>query len=215
MFAVARSLRIARKPIREALIDQAFSNTPPSHKWKHCATNFEDVSSFTDTLVVFCVRNPASWLLALQRKPYHAKNTVPQDFGTFLKMKWPTLGRENLEKYAPTPVELYNEKIKSYSNLIKKLDERKIKWTLVKFEDFAADQEFVFEALRPHLPHPERSFTPITRSTKEKGKDLEFYKTYYGRELWKNEIQKHDVRALKKSIDWSLASSFGYEEDCL
>ena len=52
-------------------------------------------------------------------------------------------------------------------------------------------------------------------TTKDKGKDLEYYKTYYGKELWKNEIQRHDVRTLRKSIDWSLASCFGYEEDCL
>lgn len=64
----------------ERYIDGVFRGEQPRFAWKHAATAFDDASSLSDCAVVFAVRHPASWLLALHRRPYHACGPVPAAF---------------------------------------------------------------------------------------------------------------------------------------
>jgi hypothetical protein len=48
--------------LSEAYIDFLFRRAPDVHAWKHAATVFDAPDDFAAAHVIFCVRDPASWL---------------------------------------------------------------------------------------------------------------------------------------------------------
>ena len=129
---------------REHEIDRVFAGQPPSHTWKHCATRFGAVESLSDALVVFCVRNPLSWLLALYRNPYHLQTTQPGSFEQFLEAEWTLTQRDNLPCAALLPHQLYEEKLQSYAVCMRQLEAAGIPCRVLRFEDIVLQQEAVF-----------------------------------------------------------------------
>jgi len=204
--------RIRGREYTETRIDRIFESAPPDRFWKHCATTFDDVSAFDGTLVLFLVRNPYSWLQALHRRPYHARQPIPDSLEEFLTTPWNPVRRDRIGDRTVTPIELYNAKLQSYLGLIEKLDRADHRHFELTFESFAIDQLAVFECLRPFLKDPADLPQPLERSTKDRSRDKDFYRDYYGRELWKKDIGD-DARALmNEGVDWAVANEFGYEK---
>ena len=87
-----RMKSMAQRPqanlLQESYVDSIFRTAKPQFSWKHGATHFASLDDFRDCLVIFALRHPASWLLALHRRPYHALQPVPSRFEDFLQAPW-------------------------------------------------------------------------------------------------------------------------------
>lgn len=207
---LARAVSRDRPQPKETILDWALANQPASHAWKHCATLFDDLSPLDGCLVVVCVRHPASWLLALHRRPYNRLVPVPRRFADFLRMDWPTVRRDNLGGRTMTPVALYNEKLRSYRRLIAGRDARGQATRVCRFETFAVDQEAAVAEILPLLRDPAPRFRPLLGSTKEGDKDAAHYADYYGAERWRAEIDAEAADLIAAGIDRETAAAFGY-----
>lgn len=216
-FRVARLLTTLEKalgrqqyPLREWAMDFAFKGCKASNAWKHTCTDFEDVSDLAGHIVLVCVRHPSSWLLALHRRPYHALSQPPKSFEGFLEMSWKTLGRDRTERKVLTPPELYNRKIKGYFELLDAIESVGGQFAFVRFEDFAIDQVSVLRGL-PFGPEIEgKDIQPVRKSTKDPSKDHNYYRNYYGNELWRADISSDAQNMIIDAIDWEQLKPFRY-----
>ena len=196
--------------LQERYIDSVFRRAPIRYAWKHTATTFESVEGFSDCLILFNIRHPASWLLALHRRPHHALRAVPKSFEDFLATPWKTLQRERLGGEDFTPVEIYNKKIQSYLQFARLLDAKSLGHSFQRFEDFAIDQISVFEQLKQNLMSASESPQIIRSSTKDKSKDVEYYREYYGEEKWRRELSRDAASSINEAIDWPALARFDY-----
>ncbi|NIY74816.1 hypothetical protein HED22_04110 [Thalassospira sp. HF15] len=205
--AIMMKLGISKKG-SEQLIDAAFKGRPILEQWKHAATYFDTSTITADAHFVFTTRHPLSWLIGLFQKPYHILTPKPDNLVAFAKMDWQTVIRDNLNGKTFKPLDLYVEKLRSYQDLMGKLDAQGIGYTIIKFEDFVTDQEGVFERLRPHLKNPAKNFQELTKSTKEAGKDSAYYRNYYAKEIWRKEFP--DIDKVELPAETELFKFFGY-----
>lgn len=194
----------------ERYIDGVFRGRTPTLAWKHAATNLTDVSDFSDCLVVLTTRHPASWALALYRRPYHSFGEKPSTFPEFLSMRWQPVTRDALTAGAFTPIEMWNMKMRSYVTFASALATKGAAHVWVRFEDFVGDQEAVFDRLRGCLTNPAETCSIVSASTKDPSKDYAYYRDYYRREAWATEIDPDSEAILTDAVDWSIAVAFGY-----
>lgn len=201
---------LERSFIREEYIDSVFQGCDWQMAWKHSATNFEVDKIEDDVKVIINVRHPASWLLALHRRPYHALQRVEENFNDFICQPWKTVRRDNLGEVNITPVDLWNLKCQSYIDFYNK-NSTGDNIFFVKFEDFSQSQE---NALNPFLNAAYgnvSSFSEIVKSPKSDIKNSKWYREYYGKELWKKEISHYAFRLIEERVDKKLCEFFSYE----
>jgi len=195
---------------QEKIDDWIFANSSSLHSWKHCATNFDNIEMFSGILVLFTVRHPASWVLSLFRRPYHQLGGRSKDLSTFIERRWKTVERERLGGQTLRPLELYQCKLESYRQFSSKLNVNNIPYHFVRFEDLVLDQKRVFDAVKSYLDNPTNQFVELRESTKEPGKTLEDYRSYYGEERWRDSLGGLEHR-INEQIDWSALKEFRYE----
>lgn len=196
----------------EKRIEETFENVTPERSWKHCATIFDDVSYFEGCVVLFMVRNPYSWLQALHRRPYHARQAVPESLEEFLTAEWQPTKRDLVGTQSLTPIELYNRKLSSYLQFMRQLDAGAHLHFVVTFEAFAVDQIAAFQEFGFHLKDCVPAPKALERSTKDRSRDKDFYRDYYGNELWKKDISPGARDIINDGIDWTVANRFGYQK---
>jgi hypothetical protein len=196
--------------LREHLIDSVFRSVPPYLTWKHAATNFEDVAAFDGMAVVILIRHPASWVFALNRRPYHDRRAHGLPLSRFVYRGWRTVGRERLGRRTFTPLALYEEKVRHYFDFADRLGAAGIPCRIMRFESFCQDQLAFFDALRPLLAEPASTPEPVRAGTKEPGRDWTYYRDYYGAARWVGEIPVAVRETLNARIDWSLFAPLGY-----
>ena len=209
---LARAIRYAtgRPDAKEQLHDFLHRFARTQHVWKHIAPKSDWATKFSAIPVVFCVRHPASWLLGLFRRPHNAVVPLPPSFSDFLTMKWQTLSRDGLDRRVVTPIELYNLKLQSYLAFEPAHHAQGGRNVFVRFEDFAIDQRKVFGGIAPLLEKPTDDFKPILASTKDSTKDADYYRRYYGDELWRGEIDKESWSRITAGVEWAAVSRFEY-----
>ncbi len=198
------------KALHEWMIDDAFKARGPVEAWKHTATNFDNVSAFSNCHLIFCVRHPASWALGLYKRPYHIYGTAPDSLYEFLKKRWKTRNRERLDGQTVGATRLYNLKITAFEQFQTKLAASGITYSVVRHEDFAVDQKAVFSKLVPHLDNPKKEFVPLEVSTKDQGKSRDYYKNYYGQQLWRKEIDPRSADLIDQEIEWHSLKKLDY-----
>ena len=196
---------------KEKLIDDFFLDKSPLYWWKHSCTNFDINDTYKGIHFIFTVRNPKSWLISLFKNPYHILVPKPKNLIDFSKMNWKILKRENLNDNFYTPIKLYEEKLKSYINLIKQLEKNNLSYSIVKFEDFVNNQNVIFNNLRQFLKLPNKSFVEFTTSTKDERKNSSYYRNYYKNDNWI--IDFPEIKNILVSDEKEVFSYFGY--DCL
>jgi hypothetical protein len=203
--------RLGLRELSERLVDRAFRGRPAAEAWKHCAADFDDVASLEGSLVVFMLRDPHSWILALRRRPYHGAPARSDGLEAFAATPWRLRERDRMPARTASPIGIYNAKLRSYLRLRGRLDGAGIPHAAIRFEDFARDQRAVFERLRPHLAGPAADPVPVASSTKrDAGKDADYYRRYYGEERWRAEIPDGARRLIDAGVDWEAAGAFGY-----
>lgn len=198
-------LKGASKQTLENLTDQVFSQRLLEQQWKHCATLFDSIEIPSHTHFIFTIRHPLSWLVSLYKNPYHSLITLPGTLAAFSQCQWKTVKRERLEQASFTPLELYERKLQSYLAFMKRLEAEGSSYSVLKFEDLILKQEACFEKIAPNLDQASESFQVLTTATKRSGKDLDHYKEYYGKELWKQEIDPQFLREFRfnaQLLEW-------------
>lgn len=207
--------RLVGHEAREGVIDRTFATEPPIHAWKHCAPNFEDISSFHDVLVVLSVRNPFSWLRGLHKRPYHVEGPVAADLASFAQTPWQPRGRDRIGTAAVTPMALWNAKLGAYLELQNHLKDAGYAVRVVHFEDFAMGQLDVLEGLRPdllNLASQPQALEKAAKATDQGTRDATYYRDYYGQERWKADISEEAHKVIRAGIDWQIAKAFGYQD---
>lgn len=194
---------------REEKIDAVYDGVSDLLAWKHCATDFPDAKAFKGALVLFTVRHPVSWLVALFRRPYHLLGSNPPTLAEFLDFQWRTARRERLSCTALRPIDLYNRKIASYLAFSASLAQAGVPHRFVRQEDLALSQYRTFKAITPDLLKPRGLFLPVVRSSKTGGKSLLAHKKYYAAQSWKKEIAGIE-EAVNEQVDWGPLARFGY-----
>ena len=191
---------------RERLIDNFFLGLPPSNQWKHAATNFEDreLSDFANKCVIITLRNPISWVLGLYKNPYNAltdtSGLTPEQF---ICTKWTTLKRDRLNLNLVTPPELISLKMQSYCNFSDRLEKLGQEIKFVNFESFVLDPQITWSRISSTFVNAKTTVDVIKQSLKDKSKDVEYYKDYYGNERWRDEVSNSAIAEISENIDWN------------
>lgn len=167
-------------------------------------------AAFEQTLVLFCLRHPASWFVSLFRNPYHALAELPEKITDFVQFQWETPQREKLGGATFRPLELYNTKLHSYLEFAKRLDSQGMKFAFIRQEDLLLNPKKVFRSLAPQLLHSRKRFRRRLRSAKNGWMPLFIVKRYYARERWRENLRGLED-AVNEQVDWSVASQFAYE----
>lgn len=191
----------------EAEVDKAFAGKPITHQWKHAATTFS-LDGIDNVHFIFTVRHPLSWLVSLYKNPYHLLAEKPDSLIDFMQMEWEVAARDNLPKASYKPLELYEEKLRSYTDLMARLDAKGMGYTVVKFEDFVQSQSQTFDAVKLYLKNPAQDFVEMTKSTKDSKKNADYYRHYYGNEIWREDVPD-EVKAAA-TFDDALLARYGY-----
>lgn len=197
----------------EAAIDRVFATRGPELAWKHTATRFDHPGGLEGRLVIFCVRNPWSWILSFYKNPYHILTDKPDSLEGFVDFPWRLAGRDNVPARTLAPMRLYEAKLKSYVDFMDRHGDATI-CRIVRFEDLILRPEEVWTGLRRFLKAPAETFMPLTSSPKSKDKDktIDFYRDYYGRERWRPEVEPLIPR-LQAQVLPDLLARFGYEAE--
>lgn len=195
--------------ITERLNDWMLRDPDPLNAWKHCATNFDSAAGFQGILVLFTIRHPASWLLSFWKHPYHALDPVPATLEAFLRFRWRTVRRDNLNQQTFRPLQLYQQKLKSYQSLAERLTREGVSHKFVRLEDIILRQKAVFDDLAADLTSPKLAFELVEQSVTDPRKDLNFYISYYGEERWREELTGLE-NLINDEVSWDSFRPFGY-----
>lgn len=201
-------------PGRELVRDVYFARTFAENLgWKHaCVPPPETLERYAgyrdDVAFVTITKNPYSWLLSLHRRPYHQYYRRKPGLIDFLQRPWRTIGRDRLKGPLKNPIELWNEKNRSYFNLD---DARTLRLTT---ESTFVDPAKVIEEISQQLGIARKAevFVGYEQPTKEQdaGKDTAYYQRYYLDEAWRTELSEEAVRLINASVDRELMERFGY-----
>ena len=206
-------IRLLQKilPGEDYLIDYYFKkNIKKNLGWKHMnAENIDELKKYyyddKNLSIITLTKNPYSWLLSLYKKPYHNKNVRNLSFIDFLKTPWKTVNRDNLSTKVNNPIELWNLKNRSYTNLKNVLQ--------INTEMLFEDPKNIINKISANynIKKKDSFFKDYNKSTKDKSKDSKFYKNYYLSEKWKELLDKEAIEIINKSLDEKLMIFFNYE----
>ena len=203
-----------RLPAKNLLRDIYFAAT--FHKnlgWKHSKVKDAD-SLRKHTLVkqngvcfVTITKNPYSWLMSLYKRPYHQQYKVKPDFETFLQLPWTTVRRENVRGHIANPIELWNIKNRSYLQL------ETLSVLNLTTEAIFEDAELVLQKIGKTFDIAIRSSTFINfeESTKYEAKGSDYYREFYIKEKWKENLSKEARSIINYYVDKDLMAKFGYK----
>jgi hypothetical protein len=204
-----------RLPGKELVRDIYFQLTYKQNLgWKHTvvkpAKKLSKYSICKENIHFITVtKNPYSWLLSLHARSYHQYYSEKPDFETFLKTPWKTVLRDNAPKLLESPARLWNLKNASYIQLDEKFSTLKLKYEPLLDNPLnilsEIEKEFSFEKKVDR-------FINYDQSTKEKGKDSEYYRDYYLNERWKEKLTPKSIEMINSLIDPDLMAYFNYEK---
>ncbi len=202
-------------PGKEAIRDKWFAATfADNFGWKHSRVQVDrllELGGAVDNIhFVALVKNPYSWLLSLDQRPYHlrSQDTVNSSgVKSLLTTQWQTVGRENGPAHYRDAVDLWNDKVGSYFELADKFST-----TLLTYEELVLDPALALEKVR--LAGADTwvrgRFENLPESTKEKGKDSSYYRDYYGNERWRSRLTDEDIAMVNARLDLELMAELGY-----
>lgn len=197
-----------RRLYHNSMQDLAHSGVCPTQAWKHTAIGWDPVFNTKKAHVLFCVRNPYSWIISLQQHPYHIIGPRPKTLQEFVVRPWMTQHRDNVDVVLSNPMQLWNSKLASYHTFADQ--DNWVKPQTIQFEHFVAKprREVIRVLSAFRIPHSKVRL--IKTSTKIKGKPLHEISAYYAREGWREHLTKDLVETLNTQIDWDIARSYGY-----
>ena len=196
-----------RKVYRDALCDNEQVGVCPTKAWKHTLPVWDTAFSAKQGHVIFCVRNPYSWLLSLAKRPYHQKGPQAKTLTDFVKRPWLTVSRDNMAPLLRSPMELWNAKLSAYLTFMREAD---IPTGTIRFENFVARPAMEVKRVLANFEIPHDKVHPFGVSTKNSQIPLGEISRYYATESWKRALTEELVTEINERTDWDLAAKFGY-----
>lgn len=192
----------------DAVLDLEYLEAPPTAMWKHCAPTWDEAYAEANAHVIFCVRNPYSWIISLDKTPYHKRGPRSDDLETFVERPWLTLPREKITPLLSSPLELWNIKNAAYLEFEAAAS---IPTETLKFEDFVKDSETELSRVLKAFDISVEDVQSLDHSTKD-GRKIDDIRTYYGTESWKKCLTENLVRSINFRLDWTVAARLGYAQ---
>ncbi|MBR8828541.1 MAG: hypothetical protein DSM107014_11695 [Gomphosphaeria aponina SAG 52.96 = DSM 107014] len=198
---------------QELLIDEIFAkNLAVSLGWKHCRPPLDLIKNhqFTpQTLFITITKNPYSWLLSLYKRPYHNFFQAQREFREFLSMPWKTVKREYSQAYFDNPIQLWNEKQRAYIELAQEINI----CINLKYEQVLRNELGTIKALSYLFPFVHQNgIVSIAKSTKNDGRDKQFFEEYYLKSQWRKEIKIEEIEYINQHLDFELLKYFNYKK---
>jgi hypothetical protein len=182
--------------------------------WKHANAFNENIiyqlQKNEKVKIIILVKNPYSFLLSLHKRPYHNYHLRNLSFSDFLKVKWPTVKREKTIKIIKNPIELWNNKINSYFELIEKFPSQVL---IIRYEDLIISPKFELRKISNllQIDFQEENFKNISKSTKNESKSFEDYAKYYQNEDWSKKISPQEFDAINQHLNLELLNKLAYK----
>lgn len=199
-----------KKVYREAIRDLKSEAAGPVGVWKHAAPSYHSDFKRFDVRSLFLVRNPYSWALSLHRRPYHNMGVRRALISEFLAVPWMTLGRDQVARILPSPMDLWSLKLKAYRKFIREARADGMPSAVMKFEDLTHDPVGALTEAVEVATGRVFSFVPLAGSTKKDGVAAEERRAHYANELWRAELTADVVGLINDRVNWDLAKHFGY-----
>ncbi len=199
-----------RKVYREAVRDLQDDVLGPVGAWKHAAPVYAPDFVTHGVAVLFTIRNPYSWALALHRRPYHQLGHRVEDFEGFLRQPWLSLGRDRVDKILGSPMDLWSLKLKAYLEFERQAAIGGTRFERLSFEDFVLDPAKSLGAALSALAGREVEVEELEGSTKKGGLDGAGRRHYYASEGWRDGLTASAVAHINARIDWAVAAQYGY-----
>lgn len=197
---------------REALKDYIDKQRGPLSTWKHGVPVYDNIYKERNVSTMFSVRHPYSWALAMHRRPHHSFGSRKNTLAEFVEHVWMSTDRDLTEKFLPSPMDLWNLKLKGFREFEKEALDNGVPTALIRFEDFVVDpvETFSTTLLKCRI----EGITPVhdSSSTKRFGKSGEERRNYYKNELWQSDLDPESVAIMNDRVDWDLAQACGYEK---
>ena len=200
-------------PGREAVRDAWFSTTFGRNLgWKHMRVKpVEELKQYTISArrlhFVTITKNPYSWLLSMHRRPYHQYYGAPLSFEAFLTTRWQTTDRDETGGAVDNPIQLWNLKNGSYRQL-----EQGFPALNLRYEDVLNEPDRTLKVIEREFQLQRRSdeLRNFDQSTKESGRDSDYYRDYYLNERWREKLSPEAIRIINEHLDHKLMQMFGY-----
>lgn len=180
--------------------------------WKHSFLNFQFIKKALindeNLCIVLIIKNPYSFLLSLNKNPYHDYNKRDFSFETFLMDSFQITNRDKLPVKTVNPIELWNFKMNSYKNIYDSFKERVF---IVKYEELLLDPEKVLYDISTFFSIEMREeFVNFSSSTKNSSKNFAFYSDYYLNERWRSKLDRNSLNIINRYLDRELCYYFDY-----
>lgn len=203
-----------RNWLRQAKMDNYFStNLWNTLGWKHSCPPIEVILSRpdrSDILFVTITKHPYAWALSFFRRPYENPGiSVPERIGDFLSEPWPSVRRDNTAACLESPIELWNLKTASYSQLAKVAHVLRC-----RYEDVLAEPDSFLEAESKHLRKKKDQYEVLVDAAKQQDKgtkDFHNYRDYYLNERWREVLTSDDIKVINRFLDPSVVKEAGYD----
>ncbi|MCS4194427.1 hypothetical protein GGP50_002653 [Salinibacter ruber] len=180
--------------------------------WKHRLVDVEgiDRSRAHEILFVTVTKNPYAWLLSTYRRPYGIGEPSNRDhLEAFITQRCEGIRyKEGGLGAFESPLDMWNRKNRAYLDLADSFDVFN-----VKYENVLLNTRDVIEEVADTygLSMKGESFANVQASTKDDGKDLAFYRQYYGERKWRQEFTPEAVEFINENVDKGVMQAFGYE----
>lgn len=182
--------------------------------WKHSRPNKEIVINHlkhdSQLLIFFLVKNPYSFLLSLHKRPYHNESKKGLKFQNFLSDKWETVSREKAIKAFDNPIEMWNDKVKSYLEILNLFPNQV---QLIRYEDLIENPNKILELISTNfnVEFKQSEFVNYETSTKLDNKIFSDYAEYYIQERWKEKLTISDINFINKFLDKDIMNLLDYK----
>lgn len=195
-----------RRQYHDAVLDMEHEGACPTLDWKHAAPRWGKGFVEHRAHVVFCVRDPYSWVISLAKHPYHRHEKV-RNLAEFIERPWLTMRRDNLAPILVSPLELWNQKGRAYLRFRRGAE---VPVEEIKFETFVEAPVQEVERVLNAFAIPFEVVREVAVSTKDAKTSYAEIAAEYRHCAWRRELTHDVVLAINERLDWDVADSFGY-----
>ena len=160
---------------------------PKQREWKRI--------NYTDTLFIFTVRDPYTWVEAMYREPYNYHHPQLSEFPFDRFLTHPIEDYENV-------LQMWNEKYEGYLRMSEEVPNSLI----VRMEDFVADQKGIYDLAAPYLVAKGefQAYNKYASGTGVSDRKV-------GGEAVKRSLTKEQYATINSQIDPAIVKKLGYE----
>jgi len=194
---------------RDAIRDIRDGRLGGISSWKHAAPKIDHSYVSKGASVLFLVRDPYSWIASLYRNPYHARAPEFESLNAFIRFPWVTLARDNVAPILPSPMDLWNTKLRAYREFARVAP---VPSAIIQFENFVLTPVLALSTALEALGIEAENLFEIEASTKGLEEDRFARQAHYREEAWKRQVSLQDAELINGLVDWEVAESFGYQQ---